>query len=311
MSTGIVLSYSGLGANLLHLAYCHEIAKKYGPVTIITLCKNLEHALSKDPLVKNVIYLNDYNKKFLDIIKLGNFLKELNLINIFIFYPSIRYYLASKIAKINNIYSYPFFKKKKLHLVNAAKKFTEESLKIKDCPTETNFYFIKEKKINKNVYNIVIGAGSSGPTTRWGEENYINLINSLNKVEDLYFFILCGDKEKKISNNIISKIDKKNCLSLHQKTISELLPMLCSADLYIGNDSFGHHITSQSGIPSIVLLLDTPKAYSDYSKNQFRIIPEGADINKISHDSVFNPNSIKVSQVYNKVMELKKLGKIF
>ena len=27
--------------------------------------KNLEHALSKDPLVKNVIYLNDYNKKFL------------------------------------------------------------------------------------------------------------------------------------------------------------------------------------------------------------------------------------------------------
>ena len=44
MSTGIVLSYSGLGANLLHLAYCHEIAKKYGHVTIITLCKNLEHA---------------------------------------------------------------------------------------------------------------------------------------------------------------------------------------------------------------------------------------------------------------------------
>ena len=38
---------------------------------------------------------------------------------------------------------------------------------------------------------------------------------------------------------------------------------------------------------------------------------ESADINKISHDSAFNPNSIKVSQVYNKVMELKKLGKIF
>ena len=98
---------------------------------------------------------------------------------------------------------------------------------------------------------------------------------------------------------------------MHQKTISELLPMLCSADLYIGNDSFGHHITCQSGIPSIILLLDTPKAYSDYSKNQFRIIPEGADINKISHDSALNPNSIKVSQVYNKVMELKKLRKIF
>ena len=311
MRTGVILSYSGLGANLLHLAYCHEIAKKHGPVTIITLCKNLEQALSKDPLVKKVIHINKYNKKFLDIIKLGIFLKGLNLINIFIFYPSIRYYLASKVAKINNIYCYSFFKKKNLHLVDAAKKLTEQSLKIENCPTETNFYFKKEKKINKNFYNIIVGAGSSGSTTRWGEENYINLINNLNKIGNFYFFILCGEKEKEISNKIISKVDKKNCLSLHEKSISELLPVLCSADLYIGNDSFGHHITCQSEIPSIILLLDTPKAYSDYSKNQFRIIPEGADINKISHDSAFNPNSIKVSQVYNKVMELKKLRKIF
>jgi hypothetical protein len=52
MKTAILLSYKGLGANLLHLSYCHEIAKKIGPVTIITLCKNLEQAISKDPLIK-------------------------------------------------------------------------------------------------------------------------------------------------------------------------------------------------------------------------------------------------------------------
>ncbi len=28
MKTGIYLSYIGLGANLLHLSYCHQIAKK-------------------------------------------------------------------------------------------------------------------------------------------------------------------------------------------------------------------------------------------------------------------------------------------
>ena len=49
MKTGIYLSYVGLGANLLHLSYCHQIAKKYGPVTIITLCKNLKEALTDDP----------------------------------------------------------------------------------------------------------------------------------------------------------------------------------------------------------------------------------------------------------------------
>ena len=58
MSTGVFLSYKGLGANLLHLSYCHEIAKRYGPIEIITLSKNLEQALEKDPLIKKITYLN-------------------------------------------------------------------------------------------------------------------------------------------------------------------------------------------------------------------------------------------------------------
>ena len=43
-------------------------------------------------------------------------------------------------------------------------------------------------------------------------------------------------------------------------------------DIYIGNDSFGHHISSQMGKPSFVILLDTPRAYTDYSINQIKII---------------------------------------
>ena len=46
MKTVVLLSYTGLGSNLLHLSYCHQIAKKFGPVTIITLCENLSQALS-------------------------------------------------------------------------------------------------------------------------------------------------------------------------------------------------------------------------------------------------------------------------
>jgi hypothetical protein len=40
-------------------------------------------------------------------------------------------------------------------------------------------FFIKEERIlkinsefNKNSFRIVIGAGSSGPTTRWGSDNF-------------------------------------------------------------------------------------------------------------------------------------------
>ena len=57
MNVGIYLNYIGLGSNLLHLSYCHEIAKKYGPITIITLCKNLDQAVEDDPNIEKVVYI--------------------------------------------------------------------------------------------------------------------------------------------------------------------------------------------------------------------------------------------------------------
>ena len=104
MKTGIYLSYVGLGANLLHLSYCHQIAKKNGPVTIITLCKNLKEALADDPLIEKVYYLDKYQKKLSDIFKLSRILKEFNFQNLLIFYPSLRLYFAAKVAGIKKIY---------------------------------------------------------------------------------------------------------------------------------------------------------------------------------------------------------------
>ena len=123
MKTGIYLSYIGLGANLLHLSYCHQIAKKLGPVTIITLCKNLKEALADDPLIEKVYYLDKYQKKFFDIFKLSKILKEFNFQNLLIFYPSLRIYIAAKIAGIKNIFSYKFFEKKKFTFNSCSKIF--------------------------------------------------------------------------------------------------------------------------------------------------------------------------------------------
>ena len=313
MKTVVLLSYTGLGSNLLHLSYCHQIAKKFGPVTIITLCQNLNQALSKDPLIKEVIYLNKYYKKFTDIFNLSHFLLELKIDNIFIFYPSIRFFVASKIAKIQNIKCYPFFKKKNLHLVNAAKKFTEKVLNIENCPTETKIYIdkaekdIASKKIAGSKKNVILGIGSSGPTTRWGSKNYINLIKKLIEKNDFFFFLLCGPNEKSIANTILKEVDANYCVSLDNKKISEITPLISLADIYVGNDSFGQHIASQCNIPSIVIMLDTPKAYSDYSVNQFRILPEGVNDNDISHDSNFSPDRIKVGKVIEKIFYLLKL----
>jgi len=47
-------------------------------------------------------------------------------------------------------------------------------------------------------------------------------------------------------------------------------------------------------------LLDTPRAYSDYSKNQFRILSDEISIDDITHDSKISPNKIDVDAVLNK-----------
>ena len=311
MKTGIYLSYVGLGANLLHLSYCHQIAKKNGPVTIITLCKNLEAALADDPLIEKVFFINQYQKKLIDIFNLCNVLKKFDFKNLLIFYPSVRLYLSAKLAGIKNVWIYNFFKKKNLHLVKAARKLTEDFLKINNCPTETNF-FIKKEKLDKvyqecdnNKFKIVIGAGSSGPTTRWGSKKFSELINQLNKSEDYFFFILCGPNEKIIENEIISNLNKKNYITLSDKNIEDLIPYLCASDMYIGNDSFGSHITSQSGIKSIVMLLDSPKAYTDYSQNYYRMVPSGFDIDKITHGTNANPELITIDEVIKAINHFK------
>ena len=311
MKTGIYLSYIGLGANLLHLSYCHQIAKKHGPVTIITLCKNLKEALADDPLIENVYYLDKYHKKLLDIFNLSKILKQFHFQNLLIYYPSLRLHFAAKIAGIDNIWSYKSTNKKNLHLVKSAKELTENFLNIDNCHTETNFFIDKDRikkvkdELNNNSYKIVIGAGSSGPTTRWGSNNYANLINKLNELDDYFFFILCGPNEKEIENEIISQLQKQNFLTLSSKKIYDLIPYLGISDMYVGNDSFGSHVVSQCGKKSIVFLLDAPKAYTDYSANYYRIVPYGYEIDEITHGTNADPNSILVNDVVEIINKLK------
>ncbi len=315
MKVGVYLSYIGLGANLLHLSYCHQIAKKYGPITIITLCKNLEEALADDPLIEKVYYLDKYQKRFFDILKLSKVLKKFNFQKLLIYYPSLRIYLAAKFAGIKNIWSYKFSSKKNLHLIDAAKSLTEKFLKINNCETDTTFFIKKERieKVNKrlknNNFKIVIGAGSSGPTTRWGSKNYAKLINRLNELGEYFFFILCGPDEKEIENEILSNLKKKNYLTMSSMRIYDLIPYLCASDMYVGNDSFGSHITSQYGKKSIVFLLDAPRAYTDYNSNYCRIIPEGYNINQITHGTNADPDLISVDKVIQTIIKFQNYSK--
>jgi len=124
---------------------------------------------------------------------------------------------------------------------------------------------------------------------------------SLNKKGNFYFYLLCGPNEKVIADKIMDQIEKKNCMSLSSIDISEVIYYISASSIYIGNDSFGHHIAAQRNIPSFIIMLDTPSAYTDYSINQNKILPPNINENEIDHDSNFNPNSITVDMVINKI----------
>ena len=100
-------------------------------------------------------------------------------------------------------------------------------------------------------------------------------------------------------------MSKKNYITLYDKKIEKVIPYLCSANMYVGNDSGPSHITAQSGIKSLVILLDTPKAYTDYSKNYCRIFPEDIKIENITHGSNLNPNDVSVEKVYQEILNNK------
>ena len=55
------------------------------------------------------------------------------------------------------------------------------------------------------------------------------------------------------------------------------------------------------GKASFIILLDTPRAYSDYSINQNRILPPNVSIDDITHDSKFDPNLVSVDMIIEKV----------
>ena len=110
MYTGVLLSYIGLGANLLHLSYIHEIAKKHGPIELITFSEKIPLILKSDPAFKNISFTNKYNKKFIDIFKFANFLRSKKLDKLYIFYPSVRLKISGKLAGIREVKCYPLFK---------------------------------------------------------------------------------------------------------------------------------------------------------------------------------------------------------
>ena len=305
MNKGLIIqTRPGVGDLCMFLPYIQQIKEhnKDFAFTLVTKKRTAAKQILKyDQSINQIVYLEDETiattkSKINNFFKLLNFIKKNNFSKIYIMHFSIFWFLLAKISGIKNIYKYGILKKNvDIHL-NALEQ-NKRWLQDPNLSSQTKIIYPQNNSKNNN--QIIIGIGSSGPTKKWLTENYIELIKKINN-KNIKFYLAGGNNEieNQIANKIINEIKENRIESLCSLSIEEIMPIINSSKLYIGNDTGFMHLSAGLNIPAIGLFGDTPLSYAKYNKNIFPIIPE--NFKTVGHGSMAM-NQITISQVLNKV----------
>ena len=307
----------GIGDMVIFLPFIEAIAKKYETSVSILVKENSKASqfLKNIKYIDNIIILERNNKDgrhdgFLGSIHLINDLKKFNFEKVFIFNSSLRFNLISRLAGINKIYQYPLFKKKNQHIIYAAQDFLNSKLNLNvesNPEIKLDDLLVKNSKnkynININQINILLGIGGSGPTKRIPAEKFIKFMEMIIKEYDCKFFLATGTKseEQLILNQILKSEYNKKCVPLDKLNLNDILPIIKNCKIAICNDSSFSHLSAALGVPTIVLMSDTPLLYGSYSPRMFPIIPDGAET--VGHDTL-GKDKINPEKIYYKFKKI-------
>lgn len=305
MNKGLIIqTRPGVGDLCMFLPYIQQIKEhnKDFAFTLVTKKRTAAKQILKyEQSINQIVYLEDETiaitkSKINNFFKLLNFIKKNNFSKIYIMHFSIFWFLLAKISGIKNIYKYGILKKNvDIHL-NALEQ-NKRWLQDPNLSSQTKIVYPQNNSKNNN--QIIIGIGSSGPTKKWPTENYIELIKKIND-KNIKFYLAGGNNEieNQIANKIINEIKENRIESLCSLSIEEIMPIINSSKLYIGNDTGFMHLSAGLNIPAIGLFGDTPLSYAKYNKNIFPIIPE--NFKTVGHGSMAM-NQITIGQVLNEV----------
>jgi len=328
----------GMGDFILFLPFINAIAEQEKNSEIYILTKKRTAAnqiLIHDKKIK-IIFLerdrsgNEKHDGIKGFFQLKNLIKSYSFDKAFILHQSCRYALLCKLAGIKNILGYgrnfqflflsPLifnnnFFNKNFNIYEEALKFTKKIIEYKEFKRNAEIIitdkekndFVAKYKFNKNK-NIIIGIGGSGPTVKWPIENWITLIDYLNKNLTTNF-IIAGGKNDEINFNLIKeKLKIKNIFSLCNLNIREAIIGMSFGDFFIGNDSGMHHIAAAVGINTLVLVGSTPLNYTKYSTFMHQLTPDG--YKDVGHSSNAMKN-ISVSNVIKNFENINSIKKLF
>ncbi len=192
----VIQNRMGIGDMIMFLPFVKAISNYYGEQISLMVKKNTKASeyLNDEKYIKEIIYLERSEaenrhagiKGFFNLI---NDLKDKKFDKVFIFNSSLRFYMAAKISGIKDINCYKLFKKKNQHIIETAKKFIKDTLKIdvEENPTinlkpDTVAQAKKDYSIRSDEINIVLGTGGSGETKRVPSKIFIDVMkNTLKK----------------------------------------------------------------------------------------------------------------------------------
>ena len=300
----IIQQRYGIGDMVIFLPYIHAISKKFhAPVSLLAKeSSRAKDIFAEDNHVKEVITLDKQKDRMSGFFELSKELKKRNFDKIFIFNSSLRYYLIAKFSGIKSIYQYPLFRSKD-NIVHSAKIFTEN---IIDgiVSTEPNLEVKNiENNYDKNFNHICLGISASGPTKRWGIENYIKLCKELLKTKKCKFYLAAGKNDIELINKFKNSDIGKNVKSFENLSIKETLPIIKKCDCYIGSDTGFAHISVALGVKAITLFMDSPvMAYGKYSSRMTVVEPVG-EKNTTTHDTL-GKDKISFKEVLEKVNKI-------
>ena len=305
MDKGLIIqTRPGVGDLCMFLPYIQQIKdhNKNFQFTLITKKRTAAKQILKyEPSINQIVYLEDEileitKSKINNFFKILNFIKRNNFSKIYIMHFSLFWFLVAKISGIKNIYKYGILKKNVDIYLNALEQ-NKRWLQNTNLSSQTKITYLQNN--NKSNNQVIIGIGSSGPTKKWPTENYIELIKRINN-KNITFYLAGGNNEieNQIANKIINEVKENRVESLCSLSIEEIMPIINSSKLYIGNDTGFMHLSAGLNIPAIGLFGDTPLSYANYTKNIFPIIPE--NFKTVGHNSMAM-NKITVDQVFNEV----------
>ena len=300
----IVQTRPGVGDLCMFLPYIQQIKEHNKDFQFTLIAKQRSAAkqiLKYEKSINQIVYLEDEileitKSKINNFFKILNFIKKNNFSKIYIMHFSIFWFLIAKISGIKNIYKYGLLKKN-VDIYQNALEQNKIWLQNNNLSSQTKIAYLQSNSKNNN--QIIIGIGSSGPTKKWPTENYIELIKRINN-KNITFYLAGGNNEieKQIANKIINELKENRVESLCSLSIEEIMPIINSCKLYVGNDTGFMHLSAGLNVPAIGLFGDTPLSYANYTKNILPIIPE--NFKTIGHNSMAM-NKITVDQVFNEV----------